>query len=58
MLKSIYSYELKSLLKQPAIYFYFVVFFGILDSFGVLIFLRRVFGLWKKFSYQWTAFYL
>lgn len=29
MLKSIYSYELKSLLKQPAIYFYFVVFFGI-----------------------------
>jgi Aminopeptidase N len=29
MLRSIYSYELKSLLKQPAIYFYFVVFFGI-----------------------------
>lgn len=29
MLRSIYSYELKSLLKQPSIYFYFVVFFGI-----------------------------
>src|SRR6056297_1186166 len=29
MLKSIYSYELKSLLKQPAVYFYFLVFFGI-----------------------------
>jgi ABC-2 type transport system permease protein len=29
MLKSIYSYELNSLLKQPAIYFYFVVLFGI-----------------------------
>lgn len=29
MLSSIYSYELKSLLKQPAIYFYFAVFFGI-----------------------------
>lgn len=29
MLRSIYTYELKSLLKQPAIYFYFVVFFSI-----------------------------
>ncbi|MBB6324560.1 ABC-2 type transport system permease protein [Algoriphagus iocasae] len=29
MLKSIYAYELKSLLKQPATYFYFLVFFGI-----------------------------
>ena len=29
MLKPIYSYELKSLLKQPAIYFYFAVFFGV-----------------------------
>lgn len=29
MLKYIYAYELKSLLKQPVIYFYFVVFFGI-----------------------------
>lgn len=29
MLRSIYSYELKSLLKQPSTYFYFVVFFGV-----------------------------